>query len=575
MQADEDVLVPGLVARDPVTNNPLTVYHVSNFMNPGPFLGTVEDPFETIQQAQSQIIPPDLIFTHAGSVYTGAPDAVVVVNDNEQIFGEGRIDADRVTEHLVPVQNGVFITLPESPNFIADDQLLRPILDGAPLDSVTLANDSQFSGFIVQNAGGDGIVANGVANLTVNQNLVDNALGDGIQLTNTAGVIQMTDTVIRNYIGNAMHIDGGAPLLTFRSSDPEATPNLFAQILNAPLAPLPPPVPVPPPGATAEAALLVENTIGGFVNFSGSETIDTGGTGILVRDTAGSVTLDNVFLQNTNGRGLEVDGVAGTVTVRDTVMNTFTGFGGNFETIIDNVQPVAGGSAFGVHIHDTLVDSTVTLTNTLVTNRQDIGVNVVDVGGNVFALGGITVGAQQPGTLPSPAINVEGTQASSIINFLGGFGDTISIFQSLGRGINVENNAAGSFVNFQMPISVDAPTAEGVFIGNDAAEVAFQNGITITNRLAEGVAINNTTGVKSIFSLTSVGNALLAEFPAIDIQDSQGSVRFENAVLTQATGNNLTNAPSTPPPNFPLRVGAGRQHAEQRQPGHGTLDRPV
>ncbi|MCA9047855.1 MAG: inverse autotransporter beta domain-containing protein, partial [Planctomycetaceae bacterium] len=80
-----DVALPGQIARK-ADGTPFTVIHVNSNDTAGPFIGTVEDPLQSL--AAGLTTPgADIVFVHAGSVFNTAPENLVVLADDQNLFG--------------------------------------------------------------------------------------------------------------------------------------------------------------------------------------------------------------------------------------------------------------------------------------------------------------------------------------------------------------------------------------------------------------------------------------------------------------------------------------------------------
>ncbi len=342
--AIEDTVVNAAqLAINPATGNPYFIYHVRNVPSPPPPNfpaptgdGTVTMPFQFIAEAQAAVPNSDLIFVHADSVYDNIP---VVLNDGDMILGEG-------VPHFIPVQGLTNpIPLPR-----ATAGVNRPLMQNTIGDAVTLANNSQFSGFSIVNTTGSGIVGIGVNNASASQNIIDTTIGvasHGIFLQNATGASLMQNNAISNTQGNAFFVQGGTANIVYSGT-----------IDN-----------------TSGFAVNIENN-GGSVNMTNSVINDDGGLGIRVANSSANVTFDDGALANSVGAAFDIQNISGGVSILgdfDIVNPTLVAF---------DVDQVQGGGAVSI------------LGDLTITNRNDTGVDLTNIAGTFSSTGIINIGAR-------------------------------------------------------------------------------------------------------------------------------------------------------------------------------------
>src|SRR5205823_6482351 len=81
----------------------------------------------------------------------------IVLQNNQRFLGEGA-----TVPHLFVASQGTFL-LPR-----ATMNLAQPIINGAPANAITLANNNEVSGFSVINSGLNGIFGDGVTGVNIN-----------------------------------------------------------------------------------------------------------------------------------------------------------------------------------------------------------------------------------------------------------------------------------------------------------------------------------------------------------------------------------------------------------------------
>ncbi|APZ96291.1 hypothetical protein Fuma_05959 [Fuerstiella marisgermanici] len=524
-----DVVVGGQIA-SAADGTPLNIIHVNSNAAPGG-TGTVDNPFNALSTGLGAP-DSDIVFVHAGSQFNVAPENVVNLADDQSLFGEGLIRVETLGGSFVENRKVINtielaeigpLVLPDSPTFAADLALLgpdpfgpqpeatpldpileRPMLIGTAGDAVRMGNRSRLGGFIIEAPTGNGIVIDGVSGTNIRDTLISNAGGTGILVQNTIADSTTTilDTMIRGAAGPAFHVNGGAGLIGFNSTSTTLDP-AYGSIINS-----------------SNEAVLIENRLGGSVNMLGSTIDDIGGTGIVIRGTGvdptrGNVTIDNASIVDSTSTGISITNAEGNIAFRNTV---------NAATAIDNA---AGDS---VLIDGVTAGSRVTFENLTITNPRLGGINIDNLGGSFVFTRDLVIGAPGAGAVAAPAISVANNLATGDVTF----GRSVSIQGSLGRGIELDSNAAGSSFAINGQLAVTAAAAESLAIVNNAGTAQFLGGTTISQRGDTGILISNSTGSVSFENGTSVLNENLVNPTAVQINDNESLVQFENLVVTNA-----------------------------------------
>ena len=283
----------GLTAMNPETGLAYSVQHVSSAAW-GTELGTPDNPYHTIADAQAA--GADIIFVHADSVLSDA----IVMEEGVRILGEGvnhSIQYDGYGIGLLPTVNS---------------STTRPTLLGVSGTAVTLASNSELSGFVIDSPTGYGIVGNSVENFAVRNVDLLNAGLDGVYLQDVDGDNTFYNLAISGVVGTAVHLDGG-----------DSDTSISGTVANS-----------------SGRAVVVENTVGGHANLSGLVVNDNGGEGILVDNAAGNVSFGTVNVRNSTTTGIAVDGASGEVTFEDALVSNAA------STAVD-IRNTTGSFAFG------------------------------------------------------------------------------------------------------------------------------------------------------------------------------------------------------------------------------------
>ncbi len=502
---------------------PLTVAHVnSNATGPG-FVGTVNDPFAQLTQGLGA--GTDIVFVHAGSQFNAAPQNIVNLLPNQQVIGEGFIQPGRNTNSTITVDllgTPTPIPLPKSPTFAANPGFLRPTISNTVGNTVTMAQGSQFSGFIIDSPSGSGIFSDGVGNTIINDVRVQNAGVSGISLQNTVDSTIITNTTLISAAvttGPLFHVNGGDGIVTFGSTDRAANgaTNIFglAALTNT----------------SAQPAVTIENMTGGRVDMTGSLVTSTGGGGILIQNnTGGSATIDNVSVTNAAGIGIAVIDSAGVYTFRksSTQLPQIT---------IDNagLQSILISNASGeVNFTDAL----------LITSRNAEGIEIRQSSGRTRFTDVVTINGLGAAAGAQAAISVHDQLAGSTVTFR----DNVVISPaaggrgSNGNGINISNNLAGSSFIIDGNTSIDATDLASIAIASNAGTVQFNGSTQISRRLQEGILVTNSSGAvafgNAITDLTSIlnDNVLASQFAAMSFTGNSGRISVQTTDIDNAQG---------------------------------------
>ena len=176
------------LAVDPATGQPLMFLHVAAGGNS---TGAVNDPYATLKDAieDPRYLSGEIrnIFVRRGASQMTVLSEPLTLLPGAQILSSGPVQ-------FVSTQTGLRV-LPMSGSDRESSAL--PVIAG----NVTMADESRLSGFEIHPTG-DGITAAGVSNFTIDGNLVVQASGSGIRLSN----INSTDAVMvmNNQIDDSM-----------------------------------------------------------------------------------------------------------------------------------------------------------------------------------------------------------------------------------------------------------------------------------------------------------------------------------------------------------------------------------
>lgn len=538
--ARNDVLETDIVALKP-DGRPYLVEHVANNPadpNVGPFLGTVENPFLTIAQAQANQFtdppfdvpvspyPGDIIFVHTNSEYTNTS---VVLEQNVRVLGE----ADGVV-HQINLPPFGLVNLPRAnDNPIPAVPELRPIFTNIIGDGVTLASNAEFSGFRLGNetvstsgTTGHGIFGDGVNNVVVREVDINFAGADGVLLTNV-NTVSFENTHILNAAQVGLHIVGGAPFVTFEGDGSAVTPDIEYNFTN--------------PGGNA---VQIDGTTGGLIDLFGATPSSinyTNAGGIAINSAGGAANFGDVRIANTTPG---IDGV--------NINNSGGVFSFNRSVFVDNPD------GEGIEIL-TLANSGRVIFNDSVsiTNRSIGGVFLHDNLGDVRFNNALSI-VSQAGAPNAPALSYQGSAGDAVFRDLTLTGGTEvlvppfpaarvgGIAISIGADDGGTNNTGNFIVNGIT--SIADFSGIGIDIRDDQSTVSF-NTVAIDDRGNSGISIIGEQGDVIFRGLTSIANNFDVQNnnlgpsfdPAVVIDSNPNTINFQTLTITGALGGITAN----------------------------------
>lgn len=519
----DSILDPEQLAVNPDTGSPYLVYHVRNVLSPPPPNfpapagdGSIDMPFQFIQEGIDAAPFADIVFVHADSVYDGdliaAADAQAVLRDGVLVLGEG-----------APLTIPVVGLSDEIPLPRATTGTARPEIRDVVGPAVTLADNSRFAGFNLFNINtSPAILGMNITDAELNEINISGTTGagaHGISFENVGGRINLENINIDGTAGNALNVVGGNANIVFEGTNTITNDTGFS--------------------------VFVEDARGS-VNLRGT-TVTGSGQGVRIQGTTpglstANVTLDTVTLTNTN-TGLGLPGIG---VFNHSGIASFSGpviIDGNDGPAIQiaGLQPT-GSVGFQAPV--------------TINNRNDFGVLIQNIaeGPDPFNPGMRRAGFISFNDTLTITAPVGGTQAAlsfqsasgtlnlqdTNINGSGGLGVDISNIADTGTQMGVFN----SFGN--MTISNTNGIAFRV------SQVAKQNFRIITN----GMDINARNGLAILFDryagFANLGGSILidnpfgAVGPVVEVVNNTGDIGFGNLNITEAVGlvpifNKITN----------------------------------
>src|SRR5262245_44013899 len=492
-------------AIDPSTGSPYTFAHVVSSAAPGGD-GTMNNPFNTITAAQ--LAGREIVFVHAGSTFTGA-NASIVLNPGDRIFGDGG-----GIPHFIQVPELGSLLLPQTVGNL-------PVLSGAVGDSVVLANNTIFSGFSINGAGGSAIVGNALQNATLSNIAIGSPTVDGLQLTGTAGPVSITNIGIANPGGSGINLQGGTGAIQFLGTTSVS-------------------------GAGGPAVLIQNLASTGYVSFAGLGIDHRQNAGLQILGSAGTVNaIGTTSIANENGStaaALDIENSSGnynfsTVNVTGAKTSAATG--------AVNLQNDTGTTSFSI-LNIGSLSGTALLANsagTLNVNPATNNVANLSQGGVITAANGAAVDIQNTimnANFNSISSNNAPVSAISLLNTTGLFSVFGNGSGTAGSGGLIQNAPTAILLQNAGTVGFGYMTLDHNGVGIKAvnvANLAFANS-SLTNTTA-GLGMD-LTNVQSLLVTNSTfsGNAganLQAQFSQLGTY----AYTFTGNTFTSASADNI------------------------------------
>lgn len=484
--------------------------------------GTFENPFLSIEDAFASDPALDIVFVGGGplNVYSDVDFlAPLVIGDDQSLLGEAT-----GVDHLVNVQGITDPVLLPSPTAsllaATDPPLTRPVLQGLLGTAVTLSDNSEFSGFIIDGASlGDptiintvnGVSGNAVTDGTIQDVTVTNVSGNGIELIDTTGSFDFENIQIGALAGGVISQAGPDGIVGTADDAPDAqgadgvgflvsggSPIVNFLGLSSPLSPTGNHI-----ANDTGGAVQILNTTGGSVGLGNVNIVDDGGDGILILETAGRVTLGLASLSNTTGSSISILDSSGTTDLLDTI-TIFNA--GDDAFVINDLNP--GGQVNGG------LDSVINITQ-IGAIADAVGLQLNRINGAVTLGGSLNIGsAGALANLTQPAINFQNSAGDVRIA-------TLAIDQRAGAGINIGD---------------DDIAVEGIF---------DPTGMLSLNSPDEDANPNETNSLTASFTLTAdatfdqVGSPDLPPPPGVLFNRGNANIQMLNDFSTFSASQDI------------------------------------
>lgn len=557
-----------VAAVNAATDEAYVIQHIGSGI--GTDSGSMDDPWRSVSQAQ--LAGGDVLYVHGNTTLSES----IILQDGQSLLGEG------TPQQLVDATYGA-IRLPSTTG-ATNRAANGPRIANSLGTAITMANNSVVSGFVIENAGGNGIVASGVDNARIIDISVRGAQGSGLVLDGATNTTIEGDIEIENVTGDGIRLSDINDTLEFGDIHVTGAGGAGIRI----------------DGGHGEITLggetVIENTLNAGLVIQNIQTLAADPEDEDDEDTIGTVIVDDLTIRSSpHSRGIVVTDSDGLVNLKAVDVETTNGAALYLRDASDVWIADGTLSATGAPVAD-IEGSAVNIALTSVfANGGAVGLRIVDTEGSFFVYGdGATddedaiagTGGVIQNTDVAVELNGAGSIGLSYVNFRGNskvatatdsdslqitfakitetsdafveatnltnFSLTRSYFEdnalSSGHGIQLHSNTSGSFVStFTDNVVVDTNgdlLTIATSAGGEAARLNStfnSNNITLTGTGDRAVRLNWGGVVQAEFSSNIVtGDA--GSQTALDLQFGSSSNTTEVAVHANAFVLNGANS---------------------------------
>ncbi|NJO19984.1 MAG: hypothetical protein HC838_07865 [Spirulinaceae cyanobacterium RM2_2_10] len=472
------IAVDDVEAINPATGEPYFFYHVT--LGGGGGDGTVDEPLGSLAAALSRVSSDgnEIIYVDAGS---NPGLGAFTLPSNVQLLSKGPIQLLNVrSQHS---SRSGLVQLPGSGTGVFPTVAAAV---GAGNGVVTLNSNSTLSGFNIQVLDGSttgdgirGILGRNVSNVTISNNTVSNAIGEGIYLNDVTGTVNIAGNTVNNTRNNA---------------------NANFNELNG--------------------AILVNNSVGDLDLTITNNTVLTD----FAIDAVYNVDGIEVSLCRT-GFAAIYPGCTSTAAATVNIANN---------TVI-NSGPVVVGEADGIDINlNTNSQMTITIANNNVQAMPDKGISFGSEGSGRLIAGTITNNAISNTFGEGINVGVEGSSRFDLLTISGN--QITNVRDNRGIDIQLANSAVVNLVLTNNTISNPFDDGVRLEVEDDASLFATVLNNTVTNSQDDD-GFDVATNSSGRLCLRFEGNSATGSNDEDFEFDNDGST-FEIFGITTAIGNN-------------------------------------
>ncbi|MBD2154912.1 right-handed parallel beta-helix repeat-containing protein [Leptolyngbya sp. FACHB-16] len=458
--------------------------------------GTVERPFGTVQQALNAAVSDGntIVYVDAGDnsvipAFT-IPDRVRVLSQApvQPIAGlpfpgfpqsSARLPFSPTTNY----QEGILVTLPFS-----GDERFPIIQDTGTTNLVTMGGRTVFSGFRLQNAVGNAVIANQVEDIEIRDNTITNSGNRGIFLNDVSGSVVLFDNTITTARGGA---DSGQGILIRNSLDNAVDISIQRQQISGSRVAL---------EIAASGNLSQQTNSEQVVSIDAVTVRDSREQGILL--TADQLGNQQVTLRDSTIQGSGAEGI----------FTRSTNSGSQETTLEDSVVSNNGGD--GIHVQSGILNGSTTAAQEFFLRRTRIENN----GGNGVLIESNEVAAQEFAADRNTITNNGGDGIRSIAsNF--SFQEYVTDAQNESSGIsnNIINNNQGQGIRLTannsatLVADIQGNTVNGNNSNPDVEVTATTSNndvcvVLTSNTTESGIRLNNVSTVPAFFEVGDISS---------------------------------------------------------------------
>ena len=502
--------------------------------------GTTAHPFNSIGAAIAS--GGDVIYVRSGTIINES----ITLSAGQHLIGESN-----TASGALALAGGGTAFLPHlSQASQQGNATLTPRFEATNGNAITLASNTEVSGFVFNHVSGDGIIGTNASGVNLHDLTFNQVGADAIHLTGSSGNVNMDNIQINSAGGNGIVVDGGNANLAFNGLGTTIT--------------------------SQGDGFVLSNTQGGSVSLANLTVKATGGAGLNMTNVGTDVTVASLNTTQTFGPAVAISGTTGVAsTTNGTTTTTYNTYNFTGYTTINSPN----GKGFTVNASDALINiNNLNVTSTsafpaisLVNGSSEIFINNMTLNTTnatgLYARGDslLQIDHGTINTVNAPAVDVQGTTINAALQNVsvngGPFG--ISLVQSQGiftvqgngslaSGGTIQNTGTGLIVN-----SFGQTNISWVDFKNNAVGVqSTKSGQIVLN----DVRITGSTGyaVDSLDDATLIlANSQLTGNGAI----GGGTIRVQADTLgtfnSRISGNTISDANGTAILYQTLSTGSG------------------
>ena len=397
--------------------------------------GTTSHPFSSIGAAIAS--GGDVIYVRSGSIINES----ITLSAGQHLIGESNTASGALT-----LAGGGTAFLPHlSQASQQGNATLTPRFEATNGNAITLASNTEVSGFVFNHVSGDGIVGTNVSGVNLHDLTFNQVGADAIHLTGSSGNVNMSNIQINSAGNDGIVVDGGNANLVFNGLGTTIT--------------------------SQGDGFALSNTQGGSISLANLTVKATGGAGLNMTNVGTDVTVASLNTTQTFGPAVAISGTTGVVSSSNgATTNHYNTYNFKGYTTINSPN----GKGFTVNTSDALINiDNIHVTSTsafpaisLVNSTNEIFVNSMTLNTTnatgLYARGDtlLQIDHGTVTTVDAPAIDIQGSTINAAFQSIsvngGPFG--ISLVQSQGNfsiqgtgslasGGTIQNTGTGLIIN--------------------------------------------------------------------------------------------------------------------------------